>query len=211
VQAPDVSYARSGDVSIAYHVVDNRGGPDLVFAPGYVSHLTHVLEHPVAYGFFERLAAIGRLIRFDRRGIGLSDRPRDVPTLETRMDDIRAVMDAAGSRRAVLIATGEACAMATLFAATYPERVIALVLWAPFARGVWSPDYPIGEPEASWQSSSGSSSTRHGRSSPTTRLHSTGTARRCAAGRAPAPRSPRTAWGWTSTSEAFSRRFECRC
>jgi class 3 adenylate cyclase/alpha-beta hydrolase superfamily lysophospholipase len=151
VQAPDVSYARSGDVSIAYHVVDNRGGPDLVFAPGYVSHLTHVLEHPVAYGFFERLAAIGRLIRFDRRGIGLSDRPRDVPTLETRMDDIRAVMDAAGSRRAVLIATGEACAMATLFAATYPERVIALVLWAPFARGVWSPDYPIGEPEASWQ------------------------------------------------------------
>jgi class 3 adenylate cyclase/pimeloyl-ACP methyl ester carboxylesterase len=150
VTALDVRYAHSGDVAIAYHVLG--GGPlDLVFAPGYVSHLTHALEHPVVSTFYERLASLGRLIRFDRRGIGLSDRPRDVPTLETRMDDIRAVMDAVGSRRAVLIATGEAGAMATLFAATYPERVAALVLWGPFARGVASDDYPIGEPEADWQ------------------------------------------------------------
>jgi class 3 adenylate cyclase/pimeloyl-ACP methyl ester carboxylesterase len=150
VAAPDVRYARSGDVAIAYYVL-GEGSPDLVFAPGYVSHLTHALENPVVSTFFERLASFGRLIRFDRRGIGLSDRPRDVPTLETRMDDIRAVMDAADSRRAVLIATGEAGAMATLFAATYPERVAALVLWAPFARGVVSDDYPIGETEAELQ------------------------------------------------------------
>jgi class 3 adenylate cyclase len=150
MQSPDVRYARSGDVSIAYHVV-GAGGLDLVFAPGYVSHLTHVLENPTVAGFFERLASLGRLIRFDRRGIGLSDRPRDVATLEARMDDIRAVMDATGSRRAALIATGEAGAMATLFAATYPERVAAVVLWSPFARGTAAADYPIGETEAEWQ------------------------------------------------------------
>ena len=150
VQLPDVRYARSGDVSIAYHVVGGSG-LDLVFAAGYVSHLTHVLEHPAVSEFFDRLASCGRLVRFDRRGVGLSDRHRDVPTLETRMDDIRAVMDAVDSRRAVLIATGEACAMATLFAATYPERAAALVLWAPFARAVASDDYPIGESEAEWQ------------------------------------------------------------
>ena len=150
MEIPDVQYARSGDVSIAYHVVGD-GGLDLVFAAGYVSHLTHVLEHPTVAGFFERLASLGRLIRFDRRGIGLSDRPRDVATLETRMDDIRAVMDATGSRRAALIATGEAGAMATLFAATYPERVAAVVLWSPFARGTAAADYPIGESEAEWQ------------------------------------------------------------
>jgi class 3 adenylate cyclase len=150
VDVPDVRYARSGDVNIAYHAVGGSG-LDLVFAAGYVSHLTHVLEHPAVSAFFERLSSLGRLIRFDRRGIGLSDRPRDIPTLETRMDDIRAVMDAVGSRQAVLIATGEACAMATLFAATYPERAVALVLWSPFARGVRSDDYPIGESEAEWQ------------------------------------------------------------
>jgi class 3 adenylate cyclase/alpha-beta hydrolase superfamily lysophospholipase len=147
---PDVRYARSGDVNIAYHVVGG-GGLDLVFAPGYVSHLTHALENPTVAGFFERLASLGRLIRFDRRGIGLSDRPRDVATLETRMDDIRAVMDATGSRRAALIATGDAGAMATLFAATYPERVAAVVLWSPYARGTAAVDYPIGETEAEWQ------------------------------------------------------------
>jgi class 3 adenylate cyclase len=150
VDVPDVSYARSGDVNIAYHVVGS-GELDLVFAAGYVSHLTHVLKHPTVADFFERLASLGRLIRFDRRGIGLSDRPRDVATLETRMDDIRAVMDATGSRRAALIATGEACAMATLFAATYPDRVAAVVLWSPFARGTAAADYPIGETETEWQ------------------------------------------------------------
>ena len=149
-EVPDVQYARSGDVNIAYHVV-GAGGLDLVFAPGYVSHLTHVLENPTVAGFFERLASLGRLIRFDRRGIGLSDRPRDVATLEARMDDIRAVMDATGSRRAALIATGDAGAMATLFAATYPERVAAVVLWSPYARGTAAADYPIGETEAEWQ------------------------------------------------------------
>ena len=146
---PDIRYARSGDVNIAYHAV-GEGDLDLVFAPGYTSHLTHVLEHPPIASFFDRLGALGRVIRFDRRGIGLSDRPRDVATLEARMDDIRAVMEATGSTRAVLIATGDAGAMTTLFAATYPERTAALVLWNPFACSIGSKDYPVGESEADW-------------------------------------------------------------
>jgi class 3 adenylate cyclase/pimeloyl-ACP methyl ester carboxylesterase len=149
VDVPDVRYARSGDVAIAYQVTGG-GEFDLVFSAGYVTHLTHVVELPRVAAFFDRLASLGRLIRFDRRGIGLSDRARDVPTLETRMDDIRAVMDAAGVRRAALMATGEASGMATLFAATYPERTAALVLWNPFACSLQAPDYPIGEPEAKW-------------------------------------------------------------
>jgi len=149
VDVPDVSYARSGDVAIAYQV-SGGGEFDVVFAAGYVTHLTHLVEHPPIAAFFDRLSSFGRLIRFDRRGVGLSDRPRDVPTLEARMDDIRAVMDAAGSPRAALIATGEAGAMAILFAATYPERTGGLILWNPFARAVEAPDYPIGETEAEW-------------------------------------------------------------
>ena len=149
MDVPDVSYARSGDVAIAYHV-SGGGEFDLVFAGGYVTHLTHLVQHPPIAAFFDRLSSLGRLIRFDRRGVGLSDRPRVVPTLEARMDDIRAVMEAAGSRRAALIATGEAGAMATLFAATYPERTGGLVLWNPFARAIEAPDYPIGESEAEW-------------------------------------------------------------
>ena len=137
----ETRYAMSGDVSIAYQVFGD-GGIDVVFVHGFVSHLEVQAENPGDGAFFDRLAELGRVIRFDRRGTGLSDRPREVPTLEARMDDVRAVMDGAGSSRAVVVATFEAAAMAMVFAATYPERVAGLVVYCPIAKGVRSPDYP---------------------------------------------------------------------
>jgi len=101
--------------------------------------------------FLERLSQFARVIEFDRRGTGLSDRVREIPTLETRMDDLRAVMDAAGSDRAALFGTFEAGSMCALFAATYPERAGALVLYNPIAKGVWASDYPFAQTEASWR------------------------------------------------------------
>jgi class 3 adenylate cyclase len=138
---PGTHYARSGDVSIAYQVVGD-GPIDIVFVNGFVGNLEVQAENPRDRDFFERLASVGRVIRFDRRGTGLSDRVREVPTLETRMDDVRAVMDAAGSPRAVLVATFEASAMAMVYAATYPERVAGVAVYNPVAKGVRSPDYP---------------------------------------------------------------------
>ena len=120
--APPVRYARSGDLSIAYEVT-GRGPRDLVLVPGFISHLEQDRNEPRHARFLDRLAGLGRLIRFDKRGTGLSDRPPGVPDLEARMDDVRAVMDAAGSRRAVLVGYSEGCPMSVLFAATYPERV----------------------------------------------------------------------------------------
>jgi pimeloyl-ACP methyl ester carboxylesterase len=136
----ETRYAMSGDVSIAYQVIGD-GSIDIVFVHGFVSHLEVQAENPRDGAFFERLAEPGRVIRFDRRGTGLSDRPREVPTLEAHMDDVRAVMDAAGSPRAVIVATFEAAAMAMVYAATYPERVAGLVVYCPIAKGVRSPDY----------------------------------------------------------------------
>jgi class 3 adenylate cyclase/pimeloyl-ACP methyl ester carboxylesterase len=146
VEAPDIRYTQSGDVSIAY-AISGEGPIDVVFVHGYMSNLEVEWEDPGHVAFFTKLASAGRVIRFDRRGSGLSDRVRDVPTLEARMDDLRAVMDAAGSPRAVLVATFEAASMAMLFAATYPERVAGLVLFYPLAKGVWAPDYPFAPTE----------------------------------------------------------------
>jgi len=146
----DIRYTRSGDVAIAYEVIGD-GEPDLVFGTGFVSNLAYAWEHPVVVRFYERISSFARLIRFDRRGQGLSDRPRDVPTLETRMDDLRAVMAAVGTDRAALLATFEAAAMAALFAATYPERVGALVLYNPYAKAVASPDYPWARTIEQWR------------------------------------------------------------
>jgi class 3 adenylate cyclase/alpha-beta hydrolase superfamily lysophospholipase len=146
VEAPAIRYTQSGDVSIAY-AISGQGPPDIVFVHGYIGNLEVEWEDPGHVAFFTKLAAASRVIRFDRRGSGLSDRVRDVPTLETRMDDLRAVMDAAGSTRAVLVATFEAAAMAMLFAATYPERVAGLVLFYPLAKGMWAPDYPFAPTE----------------------------------------------------------------
>jgi class 3 adenylate cyclase/pimeloyl-ACP methyl ester carboxylesterase len=142
---PETRYAKSGDVHIAYQV-SGAGPRDLVFVAGFVSHLELDWEVPARAHFYERLGKFARLIRFDKRGTGMSDRVQ-VATLEERMDDVRAVMDATKSERAVLFGASEGGSMSLLFAATYPARTSALVLYGAFAKRVWSPDYPIGVPQ----------------------------------------------------------------
>jgi|SRR5687768_9068344 pimeloyl-ACP methyl ester carboxylesterase len=137
----DVRYARSGDVSIAYRVI-GEGDRDLLFVHGFAGNLEAEAEIPHMVKFDDRLSRFSRLIKFDRRGTGLSDRVRETPSLETRMDDVRAVLDAVGARRAALFGTFEAAAMCMLFAASYPERTTGLVLYNPVAKGSWAPDYP---------------------------------------------------------------------
>jgi class 3 adenylate cyclase/pimeloyl-ACP methyl ester carboxylesterase len=136
----DIRYAKNGGTSIAYHVVGD-GPMDLVFVPDYVSNLVYAWESPHWRSFYERLAQSFRLILFDKRGTGLSDAGREFPTLETRMEDLRAVLDAVGSERAVVFGGHEGGSMATLYAATYPERTIGLVLFQPG----WSD-----QPETGW-------------------------------------------------------------
>lgn len=138
-----VNYARSGDINIAYQVV-GKGPRDLVYIPGFVSNLEHYWDEPRSARFLERLASFSRLIWFDKRGTGLSDRGVPVPTLEQRMDDVRGVMDAVGSDRATILGVSEGGPMSVLFAATYPKRTTALVLYGSFARIAWAPDYPWG-------------------------------------------------------------------
>jgi pimeloyl-ACP methyl ester carboxylesterase len=133
MEAPEVHYAKSGTVNIAYSVI-GQGAGDLVLVPGFISHLELDWEEPRYAGFLRRLASFSRLIMFDKRGTGLSDRPGGLPDLETRMDDVRAVMDAAGSERAALLGYSEGGPMACLFAATYPHRTTALVLYGTYAR-----------------------------------------------------------------------------
>jgi pimeloyl-ACP methyl ester carboxylesterase len=140
---PETRYAKSGDTYIAYQVM-GEGPFDLVFVPGFISHVEMHLENPAIASFFARLASFCRLIRFDRRGTGLSDRVSAIPTLEERMDDVRAVMDAAGSTRAALLGFSEGGPMCIVFAATYPQRTSALILYGSFARSAWAPDYPWG-------------------------------------------------------------------
>jgi class 3 adenylate cyclase len=128
---PKTQYAKSGDVRIAYQVV-GEGPFDLVFVPGFISNLDVAWEEPQRARVWTRLASFARLIMFDKRGTGLSDRTVGVPTLEERMDDVRAVMDAVGSQRAALFGISEGGAMSVLFAATYPERTRALVLYGTY-------------------------------------------------------------------------------
>lgn len=143
MEVPETRYASSGDVAIAYQVVGD--GPfDVVYAPPHISHIEIAWEIPGLAAHFRRLASFCRLIRFDKRGTGMSDRVGSLPTLETRMDDLRAVMDAVGSERAAIIGVSEGASMAILFAATYPDRAWALVLEGAFARTLWAPDYPWG-------------------------------------------------------------------
>jgi class 3 adenylate cyclase len=138
---PKTRYAKNGAVSIAYQVF-GQGSLDLVYVPGWISHVEYTWEQPAYAHFLERLGSFARVIMFDKRGTGLSDRDVGFPTLEERMDDVRAVMDAVGSQRAALLGTSEGGNMSVLFAATYPERVVALVVFAIFAKRIWSPDYP---------------------------------------------------------------------
>jgi class 3 adenylate cyclase len=127
---PDIRYAKSGGAAIAYHVVGDADA-DLVYVPDYVSNLVYAWDSPYWRGFYERLARSFRLILFDKRGTGLSDSGAQFATLETRMEDVGAVLDAVGAERAVVLAGHEGCGMASLYAATYPERVNALVLFQP--------------------------------------------------------------------------------
>ncbi|HEU4760332.1 MAG TPA: adenylate/guanylate cyclase domain-containing protein [Dehalococcoidia bacterium] len=131
---PETRYAKSGDVNIAYQVVGD-GPLDIVSVPGFISHLEVGWEDPSLARFLRRLASFSRLILFDKRGTGLSDRVsvKELPTLEQRMDDVRAVMDAVGSQRAALLGFSEGGPMSVLFAATYPERTSALVLYGAFS------------------------------------------------------------------------------
>src|SRR6266567_2916577 len=140
---PRTRFTRSGNVHIAYQIV-GEGPFDLVYVPGWVSHVELAWEEPMLASFLERLASFSRLIVFDKRGTGLSDRVPDdqLPTHEERMDDIRAVMDAAGSERAAFFGVSEGGGLAALFTATYPQRTTALVLCGSFAKRIWSPDYP---------------------------------------------------------------------
>ena len=147
---PETRYARSGDVHIAYQVVGD-GPLDLVHIPGFVSHLSHAWEEPSLARFYRRLASFSRLILLDKRGTGLSDRVTDVATLEQRIDDVRAVMDAVGSERAALFSVSEGGPMSLLFAAAYPERTSALVLYGSGARFLWAPDYTWTSTSEQWE------------------------------------------------------------
>ncbi|HKG64099.1 MAG TPA: alpha/beta fold hydrolase [Solirubrobacteraceae bacterium] len=140
--APRTQYVRAHDgVSIAYQVV-GEGERDIVFVPQTFSAVEALWEHPTVARFFDRLGGLGRVILYDRRGTGMSDRTSGTATLEEQVDDVRAVMDAAGATRADLIAIMEGAPMAMLFAASAPERVRSLTLYAAFARSTWAPDYP---------------------------------------------------------------------
>jgi DNA-binding SARP family transcriptional activator/pimeloyl-ACP methyl ester carboxylesterase len=143
--AAETRFVQSGDVSIAYQVLGD-GPLDLVLVHGWVCGFAAGWEWEQIARFYRRLAAMGRLILFDKRGTGLSDRVKGVAPLEERMDDVRAVMDAAGSRRAALLGVSEGGPMVSLFAATYPERTAALVAMGAFARRTPAPDYPIDVP-----------------------------------------------------------------
>ena len=147
---PETGYARSGDVSIAYQVIGD--GPfDLVYVPGFVSHVELRWTVPSFARGLAGLAEFSRLILFDKRGTGMSDPVVGAPTLEARMDDLRAVMDAVGSQRAAIFGVVEGAPMSVLFAATYPDRTSALVLRNGFPRTMWAPDYPWGRTDEQYR------------------------------------------------------------
>jgi pimeloyl-ACP methyl ester carboxylesterase len=143
---PETRYTKSGDYNIAYQVVGD-GDLDLLWIPGFVSNVELAWEEPMLARYLNRLARFSRLILFDKRGTGLSDRvPRsELPSLEERMDDVIAVLDAVGSERAAVMGHSEGGNLAVLYAATHPERVVALVTTGIFAYRKWAPDYPWAE------------------------------------------------------------------
>lgn len=140
---PKTQFTRSGELHIAYQVIGD-GPRDLIYVPGWISHVELAWEEPTLARFLRRLALFSRLIMFDKRGTGLSDRvPNDkLPTLDERIDDLRAVMDAVGSERAAIFGFSEGGNLSALFTATYPERVTALIVFGTFAKRIWSSDYP---------------------------------------------------------------------
>ena len=150
MEVPDIQYTRSGDVAVAYQVVGD-GPVDVVWFRGMAGDLLSTWDQSLIVRHAMGLAAFSRVLMFDKRGTGLSDRVREAPTLETRMDDVRAVMDAAGSERAVLWTGHEGSRTGLLFAATYPERTAGLVLLEPSVRGTGSADYPWAPSEEEWR------------------------------------------------------------
>jgi class 3 adenylate cyclase len=148
--APVTHYVKSDDVHIAYQVIGD-GSLDLLFVPGFVSHVEATWQSPVRSSFFRRLASFSRLILFDKRGTGMSDRGSQIFTLEQRMHDVRAILDAVGSERAALFGVSEGGPMSLLYAATYPERTSALILYGSYAKRSWAPDYPLGWNDEQWQ------------------------------------------------------------
>lgn len=146
---PETRYVKSGDVHIAYQVIGN-GPLDLVFVPGFVSNVEANWTAPDRAAFLRRLASFSRLILFDKRGTGMSDRDSQIFTLEQRMEDVHAVMDAVGSERAALFALSEGGPMSFLFATSYPQRTSALVLYGSYAKRSWAPDYPFAWRDEKW-------------------------------------------------------------
>ena len=146
---PEIEYTRSGDVAIAYQAF-GAGPCNVVLVPTF-SNLVFPWSNPDWRGMYTQFASFSRLIMFDKRGTGLSDRPRDLGPLETRMDDIRAVLDSLGAERAILVGMGEGGQTCAVFAATYPERTEALVLVNTPARAVRAEDYPYGVAEEEWR------------------------------------------------------------
>src|SRR5262245_5803242 len=146
---PTTRYVRSDDVHVAYQVIGD--GPfDLLWVPGYVSHVEAAWHSPQHAAFMRRLASFCRLILFDKRGTGMSDRGSQIFTLEQRMHDVHAVLDAVGSERAALFGVSEGGPMSLLYAATYPGRTSALVLYGCYAKRSWAPDYPFGWKDEQW-------------------------------------------------------------
>jgi class 3 adenylate cyclase/pimeloyl-ACP methyl ester carboxylesterase len=146
---PKTRYAKSGDVNIAYQVF-GEGPPDLVFVSGFISNVEMVWELPRQRRFFERLASFARVINFDKRGQGISDPVAGAPILDERMDDVRAVMDAAGSERAAFFTVSEGGPLAMLFSATHPDRVSELILYGTLVKGTFSEDYPYAPTPEMW-------------------------------------------------------------
>jgi pimeloyl-ACP methyl ester carboxylesterase len=146
----DTRYAKSGDVHIAYQV-HGSGDTDVIWAPSYFSHVEAQMEEASFRRFVERLGGFARVILFDKRGTGLSDRVAEMPGLDERMDDFRAVLDAVGSEKAALLGTCEGGALSALFAATYPQRTRALILANSFARATKTPDYPWADTPEDWE------------------------------------------------------------
>lgn len=153
VHKPETKYVQNGDVNVAYQVVGN-GDLDIVFVMGWISHLEYFWEEPHFAAFLNRLASFSRLILFDKRGTGLSDRVplNQLPTLEQRMEDVHAVMNAVGSKKAVLIGVSEGGPMCSLFAATYPEKTIAMVMIGSYAKRIKDEEYPWGVSQADRES-----------------------------------------------------------
>jgi pimeloyl-ACP methyl ester carboxylesterase len=220
---PPIEYAKSGDLHIAYQVVGD-GPVDLVIVLGWVFGFEHMWGEAMATRFLQRLASRYRVILFDKRGMGLSDRvaENDLPNLETRMDDMRAVMDAAGSERAVLYGVSEGGAMSCVFAATYPERTQALVLHGAFARERWAPDYPWGDTDTEYDEwfagiENGWANGEFMHTFLAVIAPSLSGDERverwwadaCRRSQAPGQRAPLIAWGWKSTSATCSPSSTC--